>query len=150
MRKTSFDPDRLDDAGWGVITPIGSDPNLAASRLHALAELMKWREARTYERFKKLEVRPQESAAAFLARHGLRPGFSDPDRLPYYLLIAASPEEIPFSFQVGLGDYLRRRAPVVRRSAKLPHLCATAGGIRAPPGGAQASADLLRTRQPGR
>lgn len=104
MRKTSFDPDRLDDAGWGVITPIGSDPNLAASRLHALADLLKWREGRTYERFKRLEVRPEESAAAFLARHGLRPGFSDPDRLPYYLLIVASPQEIPFSFQVGLGD----------------------------------------------
>ena len=59
---------------------------------------------RTHERFKTLEVRPQESAAAFLARHGLRPGFSDPDRLPYYLLIVASPEEIPFSFQMGLGD----------------------------------------------
>jgi hypothetical protein len=104
MRKTSFDPDRLVESGWGVITPIGSDPNLAASRLGALAELLKWREANTYERFKKLEYRPEETAAAFLARNGLRPGFSDPDRLPYYLLIVASPEEIPFSFQVELGD----------------------------------------------
>jgi hypothetical protein len=104
MRKTSFDPDRLIESGWGVITPITSDPNLVASRLNSLAELLKWREANTYERFKRLDYRPEETAAAFLARNGLRPGFTDPERLPYYLLIAASPEEIPFSFQVGLGD----------------------------------------------
>jgi len=104
MRKTSFDPDRLEDAGWGVITPVSSDPSLAASRLNALAPLLKWREAHTGDRYKQIECRPEETASAFLARLGLRPGFTDPERLPYYLLIAGSPDEIPFSFQVGLGE----------------------------------------------
>ena len=104
MRKTSFDPDRLLDSGWGVITPVTSDPSQVSQRLHDLAPLLKWRESNTGERYKQLEYRPEETAAAFLARHGLRPGFTDPERLPYYLLIAGSPEEISFSFQVGLGE----------------------------------------------
>jgi hypothetical protein len=104
MRKTTFDADRLAEAGWGVITPITSDPNEVAKRLDALTPLIKLREYNARDRFKQIEYRPEETATAFLARQGLRQGFSDPDRLPYYLLIVASPEEIPFSFQVGMGE----------------------------------------------
>src|SRR5512139_3903731 len=104
MRKTSFDPDRLKDVGWGVSISVASDPSLAAIRLNALAPLLKWREANTGDRYKQIEYRPEETASAFLARQGLRSGFTDPERLPYYLLIAGSPDEIPFSFQVGLGE----------------------------------------------
>ena len=103
MRKTSFDQDRIEDAGWGLITPVASDPNQVSARPDALAPLLDWRKRQTYERYKELEYRPEETAAAFIARHGLRPGFSDPEQLPYYLLIVASPEKIPFSFQVGLS-----------------------------------------------
>jgi hypothetical protein len=103
MRRTTFDQDRLEESGWGVILPITSDPNLAAMRLRALEPLLQWRQRQSYDGYKQLEYRPEETAAAFLARHGLRPGFTDPERLPYYLLIVASPEEIPFSFQVDLG-----------------------------------------------
>lgn len=103
MRKTTFDQDRLEETGWGAIVPITSDPNLTAQRLRGLEPLLNWRQRQAYGRFKQLEYRPQETAAAFLARHGLRPGFSDPERLPYFLLIIASPEEIPFSFQVDMS-----------------------------------------------
>jgi hypothetical protein len=104
MRKISIDADRLVDSGWGVITPISSDPNTIAGRLKDLEPLLKWRQDSAGERYKELEYRPEETAAAFIARHGLRPGFTDPERLPYYLLIVASPEEIPFSFQTSLCE----------------------------------------------
>ena len=87
---------------------------MVAGRLNDLEPLLKWRQGSAGERYKQLEYRPEETAAAFIARHGLRPGFTDPERLPYYLLIVASPEEIPFSFQTSLCEFVFRRSLVVR------------------------------------
>lgn len=100
--KTSYNTDRLEEAGWGVITAV-NDPARDSILNNELAPLLKRRHDATPERFKTLEYRPGETAAAFLARYGLRSGFTDPDLLPYYLLIVASPEEIPFTFQNNLS-----------------------------------------------
>ncbi|MCA9711350.1 MAG: hypothetical protein KDK70_36260, partial [Myxococcales bacterium] len=73
----------------------------------ALQELLDWRAA---EAGPKLWIydgprghRPGESKAKWLRRNGAAPsGPADPDKLPYYLMLVGSPEEIPYSFQYQL------------------------------------------------
>ncbi len=44
-----------------------------------------------------------DSAQVFLSRHGGSTGPVDPERMPYYLLLVGSPEEIPYHVQSQLG-----------------------------------------------
>jgi hypothetical protein len=96
------DATRLAEAGWGVIFPPDVDPEIK----NALDELcVHRRQLATTERenrYRELVYRPAESAMRFLSRHGAAPGPVDPDKVPYYLLIVGSPEEIPFLFQYSL------------------------------------------------
>jgi hypothetical protein len=46
-----------------------------------------------------MERYPRESCESFLLRHGADLADAAPERVPYYLLIVGSPEEIPFEFQ---------------------------------------------------
>jgi hypothetical protein len=100
--KYGIDPRDLAETGWGVIFPEDRQDELR----QALAPLLAWRKsqaARSKEhRYRELVQRRGEPKAAFLARHGVGPGPADPDRLPYYLLLAADPEEISFVFQYQL------------------------------------------------
>lgn len=89
------DPCDLGQAGWGVVFA----PGTPAAVREALAPLLRHREAQAGGLYKQCEVRPGESAGAFLRRHGRGPGPVDPKKLPYYLLIVGSPEEVPFLFQ---------------------------------------------------
>lgn len=90
------DPTDLAQSGWGLVLPAGSDAAVA----DALAPLLEHRKAQAGGRFHAdLDVRPGESKRDFLARHGTGPGPVDPDKLPYYLLVAGDPEAVPWSFQ---------------------------------------------------
>lgn len=97
--KFEIDPRNLAESGWGVIFPEGRQDELR----EALAPLLALRKSQATSiqenRYRELVYQAGESKAHFLARHGAGPGPADPDRLPYYLLIAAGPDEISFSFQ---------------------------------------------------
>ena len=97
-----MDPLKLAESGWGVIFPHDADPAIQ----EALQELIELRYGQAGERFKLFAgsrgYRPNESKTAFLARHGAGPGPVVPERVPYYLLLVGSPEQIPYQFQTQL------------------------------------------------
>jgi hypothetical protein len=96
------DPTRLAEAGWGVVFPEGGDPEVE----RALQPLLEFRRAEAGARFRSLVRRRRETKPVFLARHRQGPGAVDPRRIPYYLLLVGSPEEIPFEFQYHLDVQL--------------------------------------------
>jgi hypothetical protein len=100
------DPCRLDQAGWGVIFPEETNHEIVA----ALDPLLKWREGQVAAAragsFRVLTgqqgYRSGQSRFDFLNAQGASHDVVDTSRLPYYLLLVGSPEEIPFSFQYQL------------------------------------------------
>jgi hypothetical protein len=97
--------------GW---TPSGSMSRAGASSSptmrtprskEALSPLLRLREAQAGGRFRVYAgaegYRPDDSKSAWLARppRKMGPGPADPDKVPYYLLICGSPEQIPYRFQ---------------------------------------------------
>lgn len=98
----------LASAGWAVVFPYsepGDDHDRAVSRRRAdLAPLLEHRARQAGDRFKVFAghegVRTSDTARDWLGR--LRAPVADPVDpriVPYYLLLAASPQEISFSFQ---------------------------------------------------
>jgi V8-like Glu-specific endopeptidase len=111
--KAGVDPNKLEEAGWGVIFAHNASPAVR----EALLPLLKLRGSQAgkyYQEFgpfaecssKKCKglcgYRTNETKGEFLARHGAGPGPADPDNVPYYLLIVGDPEDIPFRFQYQL------------------------------------------------
>jgi len=99
--KEGVDPLVLSQAGWGVIFAFEEQDQIPAIQ-EALAALLNLRREAAGGRYKEFICRPGESKTAFLARFGAGPGPADPDKVPYYLLIVASPGAIPYDFQYQL------------------------------------------------
>lgn len=97
-------PNKLEEAGWGVIFASNADPAIK----EALKELLDWRREQAGKYYKEYsgdagyQVGKQDSKRAFLKRHGAGPGPADPDNVPYYLMIVGDPETIPYQFQYHL------------------------------------------------
>lgn len=101
--KDDVDLSDLSKTGWGVIF-ARSDPRAGKIRrsLKALLELRQEQSPPYREFFGDEGYHQNDSKLKFLARRGVGPGPVDPEKIPYYLLIVASPEQIPFSFQYQL------------------------------------------------
>ena len=94
------EPEKLEQAGWGVIFAHDADPQIK----EALSPLIQWREkctgglCRIYDGAN--GHRPDESKSNFLKRVGKKgPGPVNPEKVPYYLLIVGDPNRIPYRFQ---------------------------------------------------
>ncbi|WP_428264809.1 hypothetical protein [Haliangium sp.] len=108
------DPEDLAQAGWAVVfaaTRPGSEEAKAQAEIReALAPLLTHRrdqasrvEARRYQEYSgERGYERGETKQQFLAKLGAGPGPVNPDKVPYYLLLVASPEEIPYRIQYQL------------------------------------------------
>jgi hypothetical protein len=89
------DPGKPEQAGWGIVHAPGTKPEVR----EALAPLVVQRNG------KELPFQAGDSPESFLARQKqsiLAP--VNPAKVPHYLLLIGSPEEIPFPFQYGLDE----------------------------------------------
>jgi hypothetical protein len=104
------DPKDLSQAGWGVIFPAALEARQLAALKEALKPLLEHRQAQAAaavshyykECSASLGYQAGQSKNDFLKLHGRGPGVADPEKLPYYLLIAGDPEQIPYTFQYQL------------------------------------------------
>ncbi len=101
-----IDPKNLAATGWGIIFPAAADSAQVDVILEALDDLVKLRQGQAKERYKLYRAgagyRQGETGREFAARHGVQPGSVRGDKVPYYLLIVADPQSIPFQFQYEL------------------------------------------------
>lgn len=125
--KEGLDPQRLDQAGWGVVVADPA-PREVLEALEPLIELRR-RQAKSV---RTLVYRQGETRSAFLGRYGLSSGPVDPAKVPYYLLIVGPPTDVPFALQQSLGaghgvgrvdfesydDYRRYALSVVSRECR--------------------------------
>jgi DNA/RNA endonuclease G (NUC1) len=111
------DATNLEQVGWGIIAPENASPAVLDA-LRPLLDLRKAQAGVKKEHYFRQFVgvartgagglrlprgyRTGETKDEFLAYHGMAPGLADPERVPYYLLLVGSPEEIPYSFQYQL------------------------------------------------
>lgn len=147
------DPDDLAQAGWGAVFPRDGDPAVAEA-LAPLLDLRRDQAARGAERRFRVfagqdGLLPGESKHDFLYRHGVGPGPVEPDRMPYYLLLAGGPDEIPYEFQYQLDlQYAVGRlafdSPWEYRQYAETAVAAEGGRVRRP-----RSAAILAPRNPG-
>lgn len=104
------DATKLDEAGWGLIWPSVAKGS-AVDRQHdaireALLPLIRLRREQAGARFKEFRheggYQPSQPVRRFLADHDVGSGPAVPDKVPYYLLLIGTPEELPFRFQCQL------------------------------------------------
>jgi hypothetical protein len=86
------------ETGWGIVFPESASEDVR----RALDPLVRHRQEQTRGRFRELVYHLGDTKETFLCRNSLGPGPADPEALPYYLLLAGGPQEIPFSFQYQL------------------------------------------------
>ncbi|HEX7837222.1 MAG TPA: hypothetical protein VF469_07145, partial [Kofleriaceae bacterium] len=107
-------PDDLSHAGWAIVFPFARKASEAACHQAAIREalgpLLALRRSqatrRDDRRYRECvgpdAYRPGETKQQFLARMGAGSGAVDPGKFPYYVLLVASPEEIPYRVQYQL------------------------------------------------
>lgn len=95
------DPANLQQTGWAIVFFKDEAPAVKA----ALAPLIEHRRLQVGNdaKLKVLEYRAGEKRETWLARHGIGIGSVRPEKVPYYLLLVGSPENIPFLFRHQLG-----------------------------------------------
>ena len=106
------DPNDLAQAGWAAVFPSVADEEDVARQAairDALAPLFAHRRAQAtvredlYREYAgEHAYRAGESKQQYLARLGAGPGPARPQKVPYYLLLVATPEEIPYRIQYQL------------------------------------------------
>ena len=100
------DPNDLAMTGWGVVFPMVETDSPEDARqqaiMAALKPLLDLREQQAGAYYKVLYFKPSDTKPKFLARYHAGPGPSDPEKVPYYLMLVGSPTEIPFSAQYQL------------------------------------------------
>ncbi|MCP3957364.1 MAG: hypothetical protein GY719_05890 [bacterium] len=91
----------LSQTGWAAVLPTPAPDGVP----EALQELLDHRaqQVGSTRRFRTLHYRPGETPTEFVQRHTAVAGPMNPKRLPYYLLLVGTPEEIPFGLQYGLA-----------------------------------------------
>jgi hypothetical protein len=98
----------LQESGWGVIFPADT----GSAECDALRPLLDHRQAQVakrhpsrYREFRGDQAyRPGDTVFEFLTRQGLGVGQDDPERVPRVLLLAGSPQQIPFQTQYLLSQ----------------------------------------------
>jgi Peptidase family C25 len=100
------DASNLEQAGWGVIFAPNVDPQIKDA-LGPLIEHRRGQGAAPLVVYDKDGYRPGETALQWLKRRNVRLDIVNPaqDGIPFYLLIVAPPEAIPFEFQYVLDLY---------------------------------------------
>ena len=102
-----WDPQNLEEAGWGVVFASDAAPELVA----ALEPLLALRRSQAGERFRQYSGAEgyrkgdlSDRAHAWLGRDPRKkaPGPADPRKVPFYLLLVGDPESVPFRFQYEL------------------------------------------------
>jgi hypothetical protein len=104
-------PKDLSQTGWGILFPQSMNPSVTKEIREALMPLLQKRQAAAAKRDKRLYreysgsdgYRAGEGKFDFLERNGAGPGPVNPLKIPYYLLLVGSPEDIPFEFQYQLN-----------------------------------------------
>ena len=122
------DANALDQAGWGVV--FAAQDTRVAEKQHALRRLLAWRKEEAGSLYREFAnatgVQPDETGRAFLARFGDAEGPVAVEKVPYYLLLVATPAEISFAVQTELSS---RHAVGRVDFASLDELCRYADAI---------------------
>lgn len=105
---SEIDPNRLDEAGWGIIFPESIDPQIR-SALEPLIELRRG-QVNDPSLFKIFDgpagYQEGETVRSWLAKFEVSLANVDPSLgVPLYLAIVGTPEQIPFEFQYLLDAY---------------------------------------------
>jgi len=88
--------DEISQVGWGIVFHENEDQEV----IDACLPLINHRKEMVGDNrlVKVLKYVDGQTWQDWLDHHGLVPGIQDPERIPYYLLIVGSPEQIPYSF----------------------------------------------------
>jgi hypothetical protein len=101
-----IDENALDQCGWGIVF-AANDPHVSDKKAR-LDRLLRRRRQESDARYREFVGtdgwQPGEPGRKFLNRHGAAVGPVRVEKVPYYLLLAGSPYEIPFDVQCALAS----------------------------------------------